>query len=210
MPPGGQRTIGRHVVISLCAACTGCITRALQVRRSASSLPRRCLHGVHPTAVGTITDERDFASALPARGASRGHYSTRPLTTLCLGAACTGCIRQNVVHRQGDARLCLGAACTGCIEHMDTGEYVMINFASALPARGASRRSRAYRCIRPLCLGAACTGCIGSGELGITLTSTFASALPARGASRLLPLQGFPLGALPRRCLHGVHRARRI
>ena len=48
MPPGGQRTIGRHVVILLCAACTGCISvKVLSTEQS------------------TI-----FASALPARGAS--------------------------------------------------------------------------------------------------------------------------------------------
>ena len=66
MPPGGQRTIGRHVVISLCAACTGCITRALQVRRSASSLPRRCLHGVHP------------------KRRRQQHHDPRPLPRRCL------------------------------------------------------------------------------------------------------------------------------
>lgn len=48
MPPGGQRTIGRHVVILLSAACTGCIP----------VIPRRCDHF------------QLFASALPARGAS--------------------------------------------------------------------------------------------------------------------------------------------
>ena len=79
MPPGGQRTIGRHVVILLCAACTGCIVdvpgnlrrndifaSALPARgasgkeirsyRGSSTLPRRCLHGVHrhkPTNCGT-------------------------------------------------------------------------------------------------------------------------------------------------------------
>ena len=78
MPPGGQRTIGRHVVILLCAACTGCIDgvprgaeeRALCLGAactgcigsspssgiSSNALPRRCLHGVHrqkPTNCGT-------------------------------------------------------------------------------------------------------------------------------------------------------------
>ena len=48
MPPGGQRTIGRHVVILLGAACTGCIAAV-------------CLSGVLYAS---------FASALPARGAS--------------------------------------------------------------------------------------------------------------------------------------------
>lgn len=56
MPPGGQRTIGRHVVISLCAACTGCIPVAAARRPWGMPLPRRCLHGVHrqkPTNCGT-------------------------------------------------------------------------------------------------------------------------------------------------------------
>ena len=79
MPPGGQRTIGRHVVILLCAACTGCIlcrdyrrrctwhfasalpARGASIRGDAAAggrtpLPRRCLHGVHrqkPTNCGT-------------------------------------------------------------------------------------------------------------------------------------------------------------
>ena len=48
MPPGGQRTIGRHVVILLCAACTGCINLAGNIEYS----------------------DHAFASALPARGAS--------------------------------------------------------------------------------------------------------------------------------------------
>lgn len=48
MPPGGQRTIGRHVVILLCAACTGCIREELKTKGLAIN----------------------FASALPARGAS--------------------------------------------------------------------------------------------------------------------------------------------
>lgn len=56
MPPGGQRTIGRHVVILLCAACTGCICDGCKWRADNGSLPQRCLHGVHwqkPTNCGT-------------------------------------------------------------------------------------------------------------------------------------------------------------
>ena len=56
MPPGGQRTIGRHVVISLCAACTGCIQKASAPPTKSRALPRRCLHEVHrqkPTNCGT-------------------------------------------------------------------------------------------------------------------------------------------------------------
>lgn len=47
MPPGGQRTIGRHVVILLCAACTGCIAVRTNTVIQNHALPRRCLHGVH-------------------------------------------------------------------------------------------------------------------------------------------------------------------
>lgn len=47
MPPGGQRTIGRHIVILLCAACTGCICDGCKWRADNGSLPRRCLHEVH-------------------------------------------------------------------------------------------------------------------------------------------------------------------
>ena len=161
MPPGGQRTIGRHVVILLCAACTGCIKLcvcnavvdvALPRRclhgvhqemtsgidwEAFSTLPRRCLHGVHPTHI--TADERTacFASALPARGASG---SCRPFLP---------------AHR-----LCLGAACTGCIRPLRIAAKSRSHFASALPARGASRR-----------------------EEPKMEHSLFASALPARGAS---------------------------
>ena len=79
MPPGGQRTIERHVVILLCAACTRCIWdssgevplyywlclgaactrciyRTTAKQGDAYALPRRCLHEVHrhkPTNCGT-------------------------------------------------------------------------------------------------------------------------------------------------------------
>ena len=183
MPPGGQRTIGRHVVISLCAACTGCIYQAVST-------------GVYNAL---------FASALPARGASVRPALLGDQRQLCLGAACTGCIDRapgiipagyplprrclHGVHLSGHHvvhlhhLLCLGAACTGCIGSGELGITLMSNFASALPARGASDTLL----------------------LQFTLW-TFASALPARGASwrcRRLPPWRCPL---PRRCLHGVHR----
>ena len=103
------------------------------------------------------------------------------------------------------------------------------SFASALPARGAScppvgmvrgQKALPRRCLHGvhlsfqylihqnqlLCLGAACTGCI-TRPRGISFSaSSFASALPARGAS-LRDLYDFDAYmALPRRCLHGVHR----
>ena len=161
MPPGGQRTIGRHVVISLCAACTGCIAAVCGLMTDGTPLPRRCLHGVHRD---QITDlQLSF--------------------NLCLGAACTGCIVPGHHGRAGwmalprrclhgvhhdwkigcrdPEALCLGAACTGCISthrhfgrfhrplprrclhgvHLIARKFIShyLLFASALPARGASR-----------------------------------------------------------------------
>ena len=92
MPPGGQRTIGRHVVILLCAACTECIiadtaqyetvelclgaacTECIHGtnphRKGDETLPRRCLHGVHRLYRTARRARWIFASALPARSAS--------------------------------------------------------------------------------------------------------------------------------------------
>ena len=136
MPPGGQRTIGRHVVILLCAACTGVHQRTpqadLQTEHFASALPARgasngfsesivmlslCLGAACTGCIHSLwgcTRIRNFASALPARGASKLIAVTDQLSQLCLGAACTGCIRHGVP-QQGPEELCLGAACTGCI-----------------------------------------------------------------------------------------------
>ena len=106
--------------------------------RQNQALPRRCLHGVHPTYTLDWMLKSSFASALPARGASNP-----------LGA---------VLYAGG---LCLGAACTGCIKHLKQLALFQALFASALPARGASVVSDCGRSIAVLCLGAACTGCIG-------------------------------------------------
>ena len=153
-------------------------------------------------------------------------------------------------------RLCLGAACTGCIRPARCGNRRRPGFASALPARGASvlpiaasnicsalprrylhgvhryRRQGAYPdaylclgatctgCIhRPggdrghyrLCLGATCTGCIriavgGDGDGGY-----FASALPARGASALGALLGVPMElCLGATCTGCIGKSRQI
>ena len=103
------------------------------------------------------------------------------------------------------------------------------SFASALPARGASRDMGDDTAELLLCLGAACTGCIIYPFFrprlrkqtlprrclhGVHLPSSssrkrptrFASALPARGASSHLLLFPSSCCTLPRRCLHGVHR----
>ena len=182
MPPGGQRTIGRHVVISLCAACTGCITRALQVRRSASSLPRRCLHGVHLFSRQPGFKIEIFASALPARGASPQEPGAPEMAHA---------LPRRYLH---------GVHLVGAVS---VSTYT--GFASALPARGASPDGRCCGAVWRLCLGATCTGCIRGVCVCVRDTQTlprrylhgvhqgvlntfsaevgFASALPARGAS---------------------------
>ena len=79
-------------------------------------LPRRCLHGVHQRAVLRVSSLQHFASALPARGASRlplpAALRPEPLPRRCLHG----------VHRD------------------QSGQGIAFPaFASALPARGASR-----------------------------------------------------------------------
>ena len=138
MPPGGQRTIGRHVVILLSAACTGCIPviprRCDHFQLFASALPARGASGGRPAVLrrqgdfasalpargasgglGTVALEAIFASALPARGASANLRGAALGRALCLGAACTGCIYSWAQSGFFEI-LCLGAACTGCIE----------------------------------------------------------------------------------------------
>ena len=101
----------------------------------ASALPARGASSPQPCC---IQASLLFASALPARGASRGHHVVHLHHLLCLGAACTGCIDLDMTQFGFDG-----------------------DFASALPARGASCAwAWAFRHGR-LCLGAACTGCIG-------------------------------------------------
>ena len=124
--------------------------------------------------------------------------------------------------------LCLGAACTGCINTSTQAVNFANSFASALPARGASQAAAGSDADAGLCLGAACTGCIPSIEVRLTdselclgaactgcipnhpkldtLRWIFASALPARGASARARPPCAACRALPRRCLHGVHR----
>ena len=168
--------------LCLGAACTGCIidsrtkskkkkilskqlpARGASTRRcllafTMPSLPRRCLHGVHPSGRLCLVISASFASALPARGASRWQAAQRMGVSLCLGAACTGCIIDSRTLRT---------------------HYI---FASALPARGASNHVRPVQFMALLCLGAACTGCIRAVVIECGAMMIFASALPARGAS---------------------------
>ena len=101
---------------------------------------------------------------------------------ISLYAACTGRI-QGGHHPEEEQGLCLGAACTGCIGRYGAQMCADCIFASALPARGASQSTCPADWGKSLCLGAACTGCIRDGRI----------------------LRRAPQ-ALPRRCLHGVHR----
>ena len=171
----------------------------------------------------------DFASALPARGASSPQITPLRGVKLCLGAACTGCIAHHTIDKGALHHLCLGAACTGCIVRLlqlyarpqtlprrclhgvhrgafftvPTGAGLCLDAACTgciLPAHHAHGRAQS------LCLGAACTGCITPPSRS-AIPARFASALPARGASRAAGAQNGQ-GALPRRCLHGVHPAR--
>ena len=57
--------------LCLGAACTGCIRKRHEFPQLHLPLPRRCLHGVHPGAGIEPVSSVCFASALPARGASR-------------------------------------------------------------------------------------------------------------------------------------------
>ena len=71
---------------------------------------KKCRPVVKGPSGGTLL----FCFALPARGASVTGANGGLTMALCLGAACTGCIRfikLLIIHRV----LCLGAACTGCI-----------------------------------------------------------------------------------------------
>ena len=83
--------------------CIICFASALPARGASLSLgglpsagpalPRRCLHGVHHDELAGGDRPIHFASVLPARGASRRDQPKTLRERLCLGAACTGCIR---------------------------------------------------------------------------------------------------------------------
>ena len=177
------RTIGcTGLIFASALPARGASTRRCLLAFTMPSLPRRCLHGVHPSGRLCLVISASFASALPARGASRWQAAQRMGVSLCLGAACTGCIIDSRTLRthyifasalpargasnhvrpvQFMALLCLGAACTGCILLRISTTEATDAFASALPARGASRPQNQMIWVQGLCLGAACTGCIG-------------------------------------------------
>ena len=109
-------SISSMSALPLClgAACTGCIVPGDPGLSRSAPLPRRCLHGVHPHHAQENGFPYPFASALPARGASLHRPCTlRPAPFASAlparGASQLGrgvCIWES---------LCLGAACTGCI-----------------------------------------------------------------------------------------------
>ena len=152
-------------VLCLGAACTECIFN--QFRASFQGDP--------------------FASALPARSASiscgSSSIASPALPRRCLHGVHL-CFALVIRLIKG---LCLGAACTECIRGGCWRRYGTTIFASALPARSASAGRPGRLPLFHLCLGAACTECI---SCALKLSSTrmvFASALPARSASLYLP-----------------------
>ena len=102
------------------------------------TLPRRCLHGVHPTHPAQARNRLFFASALPARGASPGLLNYRIDREVFASALPARGASENIPYSKFTVKLCLGAACTGCIEALERLAVAQKVFASALPARGAS------------------------------------------------------------------------
>ena len=93
----------------------------------------------------------------------------------------------------------------GVHQSLSIAKRMVINFASALPARGASIMIQHDRTDCKLCLGAACTGCI----LAAVDTEQVVRTLPRRclhGVHRPQLYSSSSAFTLPRRCLHGVHR----
>ena len=101
--------------------------------------------------------------------------------------------------------LCLGAACTGCIAQYPSQYSHYSHFASALPARGASKLLNGCMGLAGLCLGAACTGCIHPDQYR-RLNQPLCLGAACTGCIPLYLCDHLGGRALPRRCLHGVHR----
>ncbi len=156
--------VGEAVIIGLAlclgAACTGCISARDDQAAEKQPLPRRCLHGVHRASIAGCCG----SASLPRRCLHGVHHPIRipafQEQSLCLGAACTGCIC--AARRARPARRSLPRRCLhGVHPPLITEEIRRERFASALPARGASRNFLGSKMLLVLCLGAACTGCIG-------------------------------------------------
>ena len=167
--------------LCLGAACTGCIYTEMKSMRAISSLPRRCLHGVH------LYLSRDGAFFVP-------------LPRRCLHGV------HQTLSRWKTTRSALPRRCLhGVHLHKQAVEMIGEHFASALPARGASNPSRSLGRTGSLCLGAACTGCIFPTDQ----SAHFFISLPRRclhGVHHDTSRIKSPVCPLPRRCLHGVHR----
>ena len=127
---------------------------------------KKCRPVVKGPSGGTLL----FCFALPARGASVTGANGGLTMALCLGAACTGCIRfikLLIIHRV----LCLGAACTGCIllrvpkrihfrplprrclHGVHHNNYLHTNDVAALPRRclHGVHRQKPTNCGTPFC-----------------------------------------------------------
>ena len=162
---------------------------------------KKCRPVVKEPSGGTLL----FRCALPARGASVLVGVGLLIGRLCLGAACTGCIRParcgnrrrpgfaSALPARGASVLPIAASniCSAlprrCLHGVHLVGAVSVStytgFASALPARGASPDGRCCGAVWRLCLGATCTGCIRGVCVCVRDTQT-----------------------LPRRYLHGVHQ----
>ena len=130
------------------------------------TLPRRCLHGVHRQDAACARVGFNFASALPARGASAAGTSGTEQPVLCLGAACTGCIPFIFIRPR--RLITLPRRCLHGVHRVTLSVPVLLaslprrclhgvhpsrsrsrtypwSFASALPARGASAKADKLR-----------------------------------------------------------------
>ena len=96
LPARGTSRFGQvahpDAVLCLGAACTGCISARDDQAAEKQPLPRRCLHGVHRASIAGCCG----SASLPRRCLHGVHHPIRipafQEQSLCLGAACTGCI----------------------------------------------------------------------------------------------------------------------
>ena len=182
---GASSAVPRHALQGSFASALparGASLRADHCGREVRSLPRRCLHGVHPQRISAVYGEALLCLGAACTGCIdlRDHFFIR--CDLCLGAACTGCIPpmeqirlavgmplprrclHGVHHNKGalfQRALSLPRRCLHGVHHIQLHHAGAVrSFASALPARGASLVAPSVSSGQLLCLGAACTGCI--------------------------------------------------
>ena len=194
-------------------------------------MPRRCLHGVHPSASAATFPARITLPRRCLHGVHRTRLTSARPATAPLPRRCLHGVHPLFRRKQSCAAFPLPRRCLHGV-HLSallscTSAWI---FASALPARSASppgyalvvarglclgaacteciELSRFKGCIhQPLCLGAACTECIDALVGAARNLQHFASALPARSASGTTHMNTARRASLPRRCLHGVHRS---